>query len=225
MPIADYRLVRRILGKGGLPNERRTATTRLRCAVVLGALLLWLPALSLAGPIVTLKLKDGRKMEADIQWFFEGRFSVRDVKSDETIEMEASNIKVIDFGEVPRETGAARPLTLAEVRLRAEKQRFPSLLVAFSNLTAARLKDLDSAIRQELERTAPALSPNAERDMSLAHVLALWAMGREDNARALFAKIRADHPTDSVVRQFDAQMRNVKQWAVEPPLPLPEKRP
>ena len=90
-------------------------------------------------------------------------------------------------------------------------------------MTAARLKQLDGEIRQDLER--PALSPDAQRDMGLARVLSLWAMGQEDNAKALFAKIRADHPVDPVVKQFDSQMRNVQQWAVEPPLPLPEKKP
>jgi hypothetical protein len=206
-----------------VPNERRTAATLLRCAAVLGALLFCLSSRSFAGPIVTIELKDGQKMDADIQWFFEGRFSVRDVQSDETIELEASSIKTIDFGEVARESGFARPLTLAEIRLRAEKHRFPSLLTAFSNVTAARLKELDGQIRQELEQ--PALSPDAQRDLGLARVLSLWALGQEDTAKALFAKIRADHPVDLVVKRFDNQMRNVKSWAVEPPPPLPEKKP
>ena len=161
-------------------------------------------------------------MEADIQWFAEGRFSVRDVQSDETIELEASSIKAIDFGEVHRESGPPRPLTLAEIRLQAEKHRFPSLLRAFINLTAARLKELDGAIRQELER--PALSPDDRRDLGLARVLSLWAMGQEDKAKTLFAKIHAEHPTDPTVRRFDVQMRSVKGWTAEPPLPLPEKK-
>ena len=216
MPISDFRF----------PNERRRTAARLGCGIaLLGALLLWLPSLSLAGPIVNLELKDGRKLEADIQWFFDGRFSVRDLESDETLELDASSIKAIDFGEVPRESGVARPLTLAEVRLRAEKHRFPSLLQAFSNATAARLKELDAAIRQELEQTSPALPPDARRDLRLARVLSLWAMGQEDNAKAFFAKISADHPVDPVVKRFDSQMRNVKSWAVEPPPPLPEKKP
>jgi hypothetical protein len=172
---------------------------------------------------VTIELKDGRKIDADVQWFFEGRFSVRDVQSDETIELEASSIKAIDFGEVDREAGPARPLNLAEVRRYAEMHRFPTLLRGFSNLTAARLKQLDGEIRQDLER--PALPPDAKRDLSLARVLSLWALGQEDNAKTLFAEIRADHPVDPVVTRFDSQMRNIRQWAAEPPLPLPEKRP
>jgi hypothetical protein len=186
-------------------------------------LLLFPPSLSFAGPIVTLELKDGQKMDADIQWFFDGRFAVRDLQTDETIELEASNVKSIDFGEAYRESGPPRPLTLAEIRTQAEKRRFPSLLRGFINLTAARLKELDGAIRQELER--PALSPDDKRDLSLARVLSLWAMGQEENARALFAKIRADHPADPAVKRFDLQMRSVKGWAVQPPLPPPEKKP
>ena len=205
------------------PSVRRTTAARLRCAAVLGAILFCLPSISFAGPIVTIDLKDGRKMDADIQWFFEGRFAVRDLQSDEMIELEASSIKAIDFGEVHRESGPARPLTLAEIRLQAGKHRFPSLLRGFINLTAARLKELDSEIRLELER--PALSADDKRDLSLSRVLSLWAMGQEDNAKALLAKIRADHPADPVVKRFDTQMRNVKEWAVEPPLPLPEKKP
>jgi len=213
MPIAECRL----------PNGRRTKAGALRCAAVLGAVLFCLPALSPAGPIVTLEMKDGRKMDADIQWFAEGRFSVRDVQSDETIELEASSIKAIDFGEVHRESGPPRPLSLAEIRLQAQKHRYPSLLRGFINLTAARLKELDSAIGQELDR--PALPPDDRRDLSLARVLTLWAMAQETDAKALFARIQADHPTDATVKRFDAQMHSVKGWAVEPPLPLPEKKP
>jgi hypothetical protein len=206
-----------------MPNARRTNAARLRFAAFPGAILFCLTSLSFAGPIVTLDLKDGRKMDADIQWFFEGRFVVRDMQSDETIELEASSIKAIDFGEVHKESGPARPLTLAEIRLQAEKHRFPSLLRGFINLSAARLKELDGEVRQELER--PALSADDKRDLGLARVLSLWAMGQEDNAKALIAKIRADHPTDPIVKRFDAQMRNVKEWAGEPPPPLPEKKP
>ena len=206
-----------------MPNVRRTKTQHFRCAAVLGVLLFCASSLSFAGPIVTLDLKDGRKIEADIQWFFEGRFAVRDTKTDETVELEASSIKAIDFGEVFRESGPPRPLTLAEIRNQAVKHRFPSLLRAFINLSGARLKELDSAIGQELDR--PALSADGRRDLSLARVLSLWAMGREENAKALFAKIRADHPADPVVKQFDVQMHSAKGWAAEPPLPLPEKRP
>jgi len=195
---------------------------RLRCAAVLGALLFCLPSISFAGPIVTLDLKDGRKIDAEIQWFFEGRFTVRDRRSDETIELEASSIRAIDFGEVHREAGPARPLTLAEIRAQAGQRHFPSLLRSFINLTGARLKELDGEIRVELER--PALPANDRRDLSLARVLSLWAMGQEDSAKTLLAKIRADHPTDPVVKQFDIQMRAVKEWTVEPPLPLPEKK-
>jgi hypothetical protein len=206
-----------------MPKARRTNAARLRCAAVPGAILFCLTSLSFAGPIVTFDLKDGRKMDADIQTFFEGRFTVRDMQSDETIELEASSIKAIDFGEVHRESGSARPLTLAEIRLQAGNHRFPSLLRGLINLSAARLKELDGEIRQELER--PALSADDKRDLGLARVLSLWAMGQEDNAKGLFAKIRADHPTDPIVKRFDAQMRNVKEWAAEPSLPLPEKKP
>ncbi len=162
-------------------------------------------------------------MDVEIQWFFEGRFAVRDVQSDETIELEASSIKAIDFGEVHRESGPPRPLSLAEIRTQAEKHRFPPLLRSFINLSGARLKELDSELRVELER--PALSADDKRDLSLARVLSLWAMGQEDNAKTLLAKIRADHPADSVVRRFDGQMRTVKEWTAQPPLPLPEKKP
>ncbi len=111
-------------------NERDAA--RLRRAAIAGAVLFCLASLSFAGPIVTINLKDGRKLDADIQWFFEGRFVVRDMQSDETIELEASSIKTIDFGETHRESGPARPLTIAEIRLQAEKHRFPTLLRASS---------------------------------------------------------------------------------------------
>jgi len=216
MPNADCRL----------PKVRRTNAACRRCAAVLGVILFCLPSVSLAGPIVTIELKDGRKIDADIEWFFEGRFVVRDIQSDETIELEASSIKSIDFGEVHRESGPARPLTLAEIRLQAEKHRFPTLLRGFINLSAVRLKELDTEIRQELDR--PGLSADDKRDMGLARVLSLWAMGQEDNARGLLAKIRADHPTDAIVKRFDVQMRSVKEWVAGPPLPplpLPEKKP
>ncbi|MGO8702469.1 MAG: hypothetical protein ACLQVA_01525 [Candidatus Brocadiia bacterium] len=209
-----------------MPNVQRTHAARLRRAAIAGAVLFCLASLSFAGPIVTINLKDGRKLDADIQWFFEGRFVVRDMQSDETIELEASSIKTIDFGETHRESGPARPLTIAEIRLQAEKHRFPTLLRAFINLTAARLKELDTEIRQELDK--PGLSADDKRDLGLARVLSLWAMGQEDNSRGLLARIRAEHPTDSVVKRFDVQMRSVKEWVAEPPLPplpLPEKRP
>ena len=129
---------------------------------------------------MTIDLKDGRKLDADIQWFFEGRFSVRDMQSDETIELEASSIKTIDFGEIHRER-PARPLTLAEIRLQAKKHRFLTLLRGFINVTAARLKELDSEIRQELD--TPALPPDDKRDLSLARVLSLWAWARRTTRR------------------------------------------
>jgi hypothetical protein len=223
MPNADLSAAALAKADCRLPNVRRTKARRLRCAAISAAILFGLASLSFAGPIVTLDLKDGRKIEADIQWFFEGRFAVRDLQTDETVELEAASIKAIDFGEVYRENGPPRPLSLAEIRTQAERHRFPSLLRGFINLTGARLKELDGAIRQELER--PALSADAKRDLSLARVLSLWAMGQEENAKALFAKIRFDHPTDPVVKRFDVQMHSVSGWAVEPPLPLPEKRP
>ncbi len=189
----------------------------------MGAVLFCLAPLSFAGPIVTIDLKDGRKLEADIQWFFEGRFVVRDMQADETIELEASSIKTIDFGEIHRESGPARPLTLAEIRLQAQKHRFPTLLRGFINLTAARLKELDTQIRQELDK--PGLPADDKRDLGLARVLSLWAMGQEENAGDLLSKIRDEHPADQVVKRFDVQMRSVKEWVAEPPpLPLPKKK-
>ena len=69
-----------------MPNVQRTHAARLRRAAIAGAVLFCLASFSFAGPIVTINLKDGRKLDADIQWFFEGRFVVRDMQSDETIE-------------------------------------------------------------------------------------------------------------------------------------------
>jgi hypothetical protein len=206
-----------------MPNERPNAILPLRGTVVLCASLLFLPSLGSAGPIATLDLKDGRKIDAEIQWFFEGRFAVRDLQTDEIIELEASSIRAIDFGEDYRESSPARPLTVAEIRTQAEKQHFLSLLRGFLRLNGARLKELDGALRQELER--PALSADDRRDLSLARVLSLWAMGQEESARGLFAKIRADHPADPVVKRFDGQMHSVNGWVIQPPLPLPEKKP
>ena len=202
---------------------RRTGAAPLRRAAAPGAILLCLASLSFAGPIVTFDLKDGRKIEADVQWFSEGRFAVRELQTDDTIKLDASAIKAIDFGETYRESGPPRPLNLAAIRTQAEQRRFRSLLQTFINLTAARLKELDGAIGQELER--PALSADDRRDLSLARVLSLWAMGQEENAKALFAKIRADHPDDPSVKRFDLQMHNLKGWAVEPTPPPPEKGP
>jgi hypothetical protein len=206
-----------------MPKARRANAARLHCAAVPAAILFCLTSLSAAGPIVTLDLKDGRKMDADIQTFFEGRFVVRDLQSDETIELEASSIKAIDFGEVHRESGPAGPLTLAEIRAQAGNHRFPSLFRGFINLSAARLKELDGEIRRELDR--PALSAEDKRDLGLARVLSLRAMGQEENAKGLLAKIRADHPADPIVKRFDAWMRNLRESAAEPSPPLPEKKP
>ena len=199
----------------------------MRTAIIFCALLAFFPAVSFAGPIVTLELKAGKKFEAEIQWFYEGRFSVTDRQTKEVLELEDSAIAAIDFGETPRETqppGFGRTLTLADVRTLAEEGRFIVLWRAFRVAGAARVKELDGQLSQQLSGTG--LTSAAKRDLSLARVLALQVTGQAENSKSLYVKVRADNPGDAAVQRFDAEMKKMKELAAErtAPRPAPEKK-
>jgi len=187
-------------------------------------LLTCLPALSLAGPIVTIELKSGKKIEAEIQSFYDGRFSVTDRQTKDVLELADSSIAVIDFGEIARETpppGFARMLSLAGVRTLAKEGRFILLLSAFRNMGSPRLKDLDGQIARELEGTG--LTSADRRDLSLARVLSLQVMGQAENAKSLYAKLRAGYPDDAALLRFDREMQRFKDSAAE--RTAPQKKP
>ena len=192
------------------------------------ALLIFLPAVSLAGPIVTIELKDGKRIEAEIQSFYEGRFSVADRQTKEVLELPDSSIAAIDFGEFPKELpppGFARTLGLADVRTLAQESRFMLLWRAFHGMVPARLKDLDGQIAQQLEGTA--LTSADRRDLGLARVLSLRVLGQAEKSKSLYAKLHTDFPGDAAVQRFDSEMQKVKEWSAERAAPraVPEKKP
>ena len=198
------------------------------CPYILCAFLLFLPAVAFAGPIVTIELKDGRKIEAEIQSFYDGRFSVTDRQTKEVLDLADSSIAAIDFGDAAREMpppGFVRNLTFADVRTLAVEGRFPMLWRTFRTMGPARLKDLDGQLAQQLDGTG--LTPAARRDLSLARVLSLQVLGQAEKSRSLDAKLHKDFPGDAAVQRFEREMQKVKEWAAERSAlhTAPEKKP
>jgi hypothetical protein len=106
-------------------------------------------------------------------------------------------------------------MTLAEVRRQATEHHFLLLLIAFqAHVNAhdeARVEEMVWELEQEAASSAEA--PETRRDLGLARALALRVLGRQEEARALFFKIRTDYPNDPVLQKFEQDMKQARERA------------
>ena len=166
----------------------------------------------LAGPVATFEFKDGAKQLLELVDFGEGRFALAELESADTREVQESEIRSIDFGKVPIELGPEGAIILPDgdqamacFRWAAENRLFTILWRTCWLETALQGRERVEAFERALQRELAARpEKDKERDLRLAQVVVIYALGDKPAARERLIDLRDDpkYVDDPVIGDF-----------------------
>lgn len=196
-----------------------------------------------AGPHVLVELADGRRIDAELYGFVNGRFFLRDRAGGKQEDIAETEVRSVDFGERADFTrpdlspDPAQAMTVEDVRRLVERRAFLQLIVLLQGTLNRQGRpaalDLEARIARELERTD--LTAAGRLDLELGRIALLSVLGEHDRADRAFARLRRDHKEEPAVRQFGRTVEGLRfragdrpgerRRALPPPLPPPSEGP
>lgn len=167
-----------------------------------------------AGPHVLMELNDGRKVNAELYGFVNGRFFLRDLSSGKQEDIAESEVRSVSFGQQAEFTrpelnfDPSQPLTAADIRRMAQRREFPMLLFRLQTVLGRQgrpaVEKLESDLSRELDR---ADLPATDRvDLELGRIAVRAVLGEHERAQLDFIRLRRDHKDDPAVKQFGKTM-------------------